>query len=777
MKKIRITLLFTFVVAFSFAQSGQIGQWKDYLPYNKGVSVACAHENVYCAAAGGLFVLSRADNSMEHLSRVNGFSDIEATHVKYNPFNNKVIVVYKNTNIDLINGKSVSNIPDIKNKPLFGNKAINNVYLVDQYAYLASTFGIVVLDMNKEEIKDFYNVTSNNTTLNIRDISADDQNFYVATDSGVFIALRTANLSNYNSWSKMPGLPTGIYNGIATLNGKIYASLSTHLTSNLYRDEVYVYENSAWSLFSKLPTSFGYEIRDIRNVNGKLLITADGLIFTYDDASGTMDYFSGFSGNLLNCFSADIDDDGALWVADKKFGLLRNKDWQTQSFYPSGPLSANVNSIYSTGEDLWLTPGGLNPAASNSYTIEGISTYSNGQWTNIKGPYQAFSLDTIFDILEVAVDPTNPKRAYASSFGCGLLEFKDKKPEKIYDLNNSPLSSAFPGDNKFVRTSGLAFDSKNNLWIGNSNVANVLVVKQQNGAWKTLDFSFFKIPDYPVVTQVLIDKNDQKWIVGSASIGLAVYKGGANDIPSLSTNTKKLTIAEGNGHLPSSTVVCLAEDKNGEIWVGTDKGIAVFYNPGNVFSGQNFDAQTIKIEQDGNIQILLETETVQAIAIDAGNRKWIGTSSSGVYLMSADGTKQIHHFDEKNSPLISNNVKSIGINPTTGEVFFGTPKGMVSFQGDAIEGLEYFENVYAYPNPVKDNYEGPIVIKGLVNNTTLKITDISGTLVSELTSLGGQAIWNRRRLNGERVSSGVYMVFCTNEDGSQKIATKILVIN
>jgi flagellar hook assembly protein FlgD len=203
----------------------------------------------------------------------------------------------------------------------------------------------------------------------------------------------------------------------------------------------------------------------------------------------------------------------------------------------------------------------------------------------------------------------------------------------------------------------------------------------------------------------------------------------------------------------------------------------VFYSPQAIFSSDNVDAQTIKLEQDGNVQLLLETETVQAIAVDDANRKWLGTSSSGVYLMSEDGTKQIYHFDEKNSPLISNNIKSISIDRKTGDVFFGTPKGIMSFRGSATEGLEQFTEVYAYPNPVRDNYTGPIIIKGLVANTIVKITDISGSIVRELNSEGGQAIWDAKNFKGEKVGTGVYMVFCTNQDGSQKIATKVVVIN
>jgi len=265
-------------------------------------------------------------------------------------------------------------------------------------------------------------------------------------------------------------------------------------------------------------------------------------------------------------------------------------------------------------------------------------------------------------------------------------------------------------------------------------------------------------------------------VLSNGGGGILVYKGNTTATPS-AANSKKLTVTVGNGGLPSNLVYCLAKDLDDEIWVGTDKGIAVFYSPENVFTGANFDAQQILLEQDGYVQILLETENVLSIAVDGANRKWIGTSNSGVFLMSADGTTQIQHFDESNSPLFSNTVKSIAINQETGEVYFGTTKGIISYRGTSIEGFEEFTDVYAFPNPVKHDYEGPIAIKGLMNNSTLKITDISGALVYETKSEGGQAVWYGKNFKDERVSSGVYMVFCTSEDGQQKTVTKILVIN
>jgi ligand-binding sensor domain-containing protein len=232
----------------------------------------------------------------------------------------------------------------------------------------------------------------------------------------------------------------------------------------------------------------------------------------------------------------------------------------------------------------------------------------------------------------------------------------------------------------------------------------------------------------------------------------------------------------GSGGLPTNDVYAVAEDLEGQIWVGTNRGVAVFYVPDAIFGSGNYDAQQILIEQDGNVQILLETEAVSSIAIDGANRKWIGTETSGVYLISADGRSQLQHFTVENSPLPSNTISSIAIEGNSGEVFIGTDRGIISYRSDATTGEA--ENVCAlvYPNPVHENYTGPIAITGLVRDSEVKITDVAGNLVYRTTSLGGQAIWPGTDLAGNRVSTGVYLVLVADRSGSTKCNTKVLVV-
>jgi hypothetical protein len=239
-----------------------------------------------------------------------------------------------------------------------------------------------------------------------------------------------------------------------------------------------------------------------------------------------------------------------------------------------------------------------------------------------------------------------------------------------------------------------------------------------------------------------------------------------------------LTKEVGQGELPSNTVLCVVEDLRGEMWIGTSQGLAILSNPSIIFNTEkeNFDARQIIIKVGSNYEIFLGKEQINCIKVDAANRKWIGTPN-GVWLVSEDGYQVIKNFTTLNSPLLSNNVMEIGIDESTGEVFFGTEKGIISFMGDASESLDNFNKVEIFPNPVRPDFTGSVSIRGLVNKATVKITDISGKLVYETISNGGFASWDGRNFNGKRVSTGVYLIFAASKDGEQTHVGKILFIN
>jgi ligand-binding sensor domain-containing protein len=231
-----------------------------------------------------------------------------------------------------------------------------------------------------------------------------------------------------------------------------------------------------------------------------------------------------------------------------------------------------------------------------------------------------------------------------------------------------------------------------------------------------------------------------------------------------------------SGNLPSNDVYCLSKDKNGAIWVGTGRGIAIMTCADLAATG-NCSAYLPIIQQDNFAGYLFQDEQVNTIAIDGANRKWVG-SLNGVWLVSEDGETIIEHFNTTNSPLPGNHIYKIAIDPVTGEVYFATEKGLMSWHGTATEGtIMQKDSVLIFPNPVPPAFGGTIAIRGLAQNALVKITDISGRLVFQTRALGGQAIWNGSDYTGHRPQSGVYLVFATSEEGGEHLVTKIVFIN
>ena len=164
-----------------------------------------------------------------------------------------------------------------------------------------------------------------------------------------------------------------------------------------------------------------------------------------------------------------------------------------------------------------------------------------------------------------------------------------------------------------------------------------------------------------------------------------------------------------------------------------------------------------------------------AIAIDGGNRKWVGTND-GLWLFNEDLTKVLLYFNADNSPLPSSYISDIKIQPLTGEVFFATSQGLISYRGTSTEGDENFDSVKIFPNPVKPDFTGLVGISGLASDVSVKITDVAGNLVYETKAQGGTAVWNVRDYNGKRAATGVYLIFCAASDGSAKFVSKIAVV-
>jgi len=779
--RIFVTLLglLTLPLASIFAQGIGVGQWRDHLPYRTVNQTVEINGKIYAATPHSLFSYNLSDNSVERLTTISGLSDIGIGAIASAENSDVLVVAYTNGNLDLISGNKIINVSDIKRANLTADKEIYNITFKDKIAYLSCGFGIVALDVERQEIKDTYYIGENGSFVQVNDISVDGQYIYAATQNGVYFAdIASQNLTNFNSWSILNmTIPHKNLSNLFHLNGTLHGNYSS-TTSNI--DTIYTY-NPNLGDWERLEAISERENNSIEVLGDEVIIAHSASILRYNSSWEEIDRIFTYSGNSdsPSPLFATQTTDGSTIIGDRRQGLiispLKNQ-YNSIIIQPTGPISINTYSITTQNNTVWVASGGRNASWRPRFIQDGIYIFNEEEWTyhnKLNDP----GFDQIRDILAVAVDPTDEDHLYAASMGGGVVEIRNNKIQQVYDYSNSPLDQSQPDnpDWNWTGVTDIEFDESGNLWVTNSLVSKALKVLTPSGTWVSIDFS--TLFQNPVVGDLLIDNSDYKWFILPGGNGIVVYDDNGTLVNTSDDRAKVLTNASGSGGLPSSTVYSIIQDQDNEIWVGTDLGIAVFYAPENIFEPGGANAQQILVNQDGYNGFLLETEIVTAIAVDGADRKWIGTESSGVFLMSSDGTDLILNFNEENSPLFSNTITTIKINDKTGEVFIGTDKGLIAYKGTAT-GIEYeFNEPYAYPNPVREGYDGLIAIKGLYRNSNVKITDIGGNLVYETFADGGQATWNGRDFNGNKAQTGIYLVFCASPDGAQSVVTKIMFVN
>jgi len=771
----RIIIFFSFLISENACAQGiGISQWRTHLPYQKVIDVAETNSLIYAATPFSLFTYNPADNRVAPFDKVNGLNDIGISKIAYNTQNKRLLVAYTDANIDLIDEEgTVTNIPDIYNKEMLGLKTINNIFFLDHFAYLSCSFGIVVLDVARQEIKDTYFIGTDGKPLNVNDITANDTAFFAATQSGLYYASRMApNLADFHFWHRIDNFyrPGQAFNQVMSFNNKVYAN---YFAGGWDGDTLYVFDGRQWEDF--LPGN--HDRHNQLNVeNSQLFVVNRYSVKVYDTSGKEVINISHAQGESIEPLAVAGDVNQWIWVATKNHGLLRTTANGGGEFIkPGGPGSQHVFALDAAGDNIWVVPGGYQADWSKAYIHDGVFAFTVGQWTNYNNNNTP-ALDSISDMVSVKVDPENPETTYVGTWQEGILKFEKGQLTQIYTPENSSLGP-WLSDMRLVNISGMDYDNQHDLWVANTGARNLLSVLKNNGKWKSfyLGNSLSGID----VASLIVDADNQIWVRKRKNGMLIVYSFN-NTVDDVSDDrVKVLNASRGNGNIPGSTVYSFATDRDGAVWVGTDKGVAVFYNPGDIFtSGVDFDAQQILVPRNdgsGLADLLLVTETVTAIAVDGANQKWIGTQRAGVFLLSADGQKQIHHFTAENSPLLSNSITGITID-ADGEVFIGTGQGLISYRGEATTGHKTNTDVYAFPNPVQPGYAGPIAVKGLVTDASVKITDSYGNLVFETRAQGGQAVWNGKTFDGRQVSAGIYMVFITNNMGTQTLVTKIMII-
>ncbi|MGA0559446.1 two-component regulator propeller domain-containing protein [Larkinella sp. VNQ87] len=718
------------------SSQAQPGTWRTHPSYLSTQTVAAVETKIYAASETGFFSFDPATNEATRLHPGDGFSETGVSQLFYLSDQKRLLVGYRSGLIDLVTVSAtgepgaVSTITLIRDATqISGSKRINHLTRSGDDGYLACDFGIVVLDVSQGEIRDTYrNIGPNGTPVAVYATALAQDSIYAATSRGLLAArlASTVNLAFFGSWRTV-SLPAGTsVRSVVGVNNRLYAAVPGQGVAER--------QGGSWVIVNALPTITG------------LLQTATEWVATAPDelrrASGVV-----LQNALLGEPKELVEAGGSFWVADSLAGLLRVSGNRVEAVGPDGPASDVFQQLATVGPpgqpaNLLALPGGFSEALRPLRRRRGFDQFSQNRWQNFLTP----SLPT--DFVTGVYNPAD-QRTYLGSFGGGLWAYGDQgQPEVV----NRVLANV----------SSLAVDSRGEVWLAtptlNVGVAT-LHVRRQNGQFQSFT------PIRGDSQQLLIDDNGFVWMRLSAGNG-----GGMQVFDPATNRTRLLYDQAGEGDLPDRNVRSLVKDRDGLIWIGTDNGVAVFDNPAGVFTGSVNAYRPIFDRRR-----LLSGESVTALAVDGGNRKWIGTAN-GLYLFNEDGTVLLEHFTTQNSPLPASQINALALEPASGEVFIATPNGLVSYGGTASEPAPVFSALTVFPNPVRPDFGGLVTIRGLVENTVVKIMDAGGQLVYETRSQGGTATWNLRDYRGRSAETGVYFIFAVTADGKEGLAGKLAVV-
>lgn len=763
-------LILFFLMSFVLVQAyPQNNRWTIYAAYHDASKCVSVGSKIYVLSDGGLYSYDYEDMDVVTYDKSGVLSDNGIFDISYCSEEKTLVIVYNNGNIDLLyDDGSVYNMTDFKNKTA-GDKTINDIYVNGKNMYMSTNYGLLIVDIAERIFSKTYTLD-----YGINSVAVDGNFIYAATDNGVYKGNTADNLQDKSKWSV---ITKNAIDEFIDFNGKLYSLTS----SGVFSIDKSTFAMTNISKFSAKYWSICNDMLLLSDASSLYSVGTDGKM-TLLDGKGirTADY----AGNTYWC-ACGTDGLKGMSLKDGKFTE------NVSSVIPDSPMRNYSYFLRMTPENRLLVAGGSFNYNGQSFPGT-LMKYENQSWTcfDEETPIATVGKSLYVNVTDIAQDPNDSEHHFAGSASDGIFEFKDYKMVNHYDYRNSPLQSILPSSsrpNAYVWITGLEYDKDGNLWMLNNQTDTIVRILKNDGKWAALYYS--EIKDIPTLDQVLFDNRGWAWINCRRTTNNPVNYAGVFCVDTKGTleNTAddsrkfitRFSNQDGVAYSPD-LFNCIAEDLDGNIWFGTDKGPFVTYSPEDVFDNGFYFTQVKIPRNDGTnlADYLLSDVNITCITIDGGNRKWMGTSGNGVYLLSSDGIEMIEHFTTENSPLISDNIESIAIDGSTGEVFFGTYAGLVSYLGTATDpaGSLSDDNIKVYPNPVRPEYTGRISITGLMRDTDVKIVSASGYLVNSGTSVGGEYTWDGKNKGGKRVASGVYYVLAADAEGNSGAVAKILVI-
>lgn len=752
-------ILFVVTLTVVFPQSNF--SWGGYFSYNNIVGLAESDSRIIAGTENAVFSKHLATHEIETFNSIDGLKADRITAIYHSKQFNLTVIGNENGLLIVINqsNKQVINKVDIINDiPVASSiKKINHFTEYDGKIFISTDYGISVFNLATLEFDDTFFIGEVGQETKVLQTTIYNNEIYAATE---LFGIRRASLSNpflinYNAWETSH---PGSWLGVATIGNHLVGSLMGGVIHRLL---------STGGTSPILNTS--QTILEIKSANGYLTVTTPSRVYVLNENLAVVTQIGQIFDEPLRFSSSSVIYD-VLYIGTATKGVYAvglNNPNAYQNYIPAGPIRNKVYSITATADNLWCVFGD-NSLLYNPYTPglgrHGISKLTEEGWLHI--PYEEVLEAT--NLSKVTLHPGNENIAYIASNHSGVLKVENNVPTQLYNQTNTGqhgLEGMVGGNTPDVRVLATAFDRSNNLWVTNSGNSRKVKVMNSSSSWQSYPLDVIDtITNY---TDLVIDKNQTKWIATSNK-GLI----GFNE----NYQNRTILISNYENGLPYNHVFTIAADNNNRLWIGTTWGLRVLPSVDRFLTEDQPGVNPVIIMEEGLAQELLYRQTVSKIKVDGADRKWLGTLGSGVFLVSPNGQETIYHFTKDNSPLPSNNILDIDINPRTGEVFFATDKGMVSYKGAATSASDDLSGVYVYPNPVRPEYAGTVKIAGLTDKANIKITDIEGNLVYEAKSEGGTIEWDTTAFGKYRVASGVYMIFITTQDATETKVKKVMII-
>ncbi len=774
MVKTIITLLISTLALCATAQHA-VGDWYIHTSFvgDKIAQVVESEQWVYYLAGNDLFRLDKDTEENEALSRVNDLSDMVITQIHYNSDKDYLVVIYSNSNIDIIKGNgAVVNMPEIKDAVMTASKVINDVTFSPGLIYVATDFGYVVIDDSKFVVKESHLYDKPLTSV---------------AQIGDMLLLASKDT---------------IYSGSAEEYHEILSSFDVEddLKPNcrikpIDENTFFCAEDTTYHVTMTIDTDGQANFNPRRLIDAKVTViqkTVGGYLLMIPNKKCYKTDDHGHNPSLLEeagkeMCSAHPDGDGnTLWAA----GLNGLHKAGSDSYYKPNALSfANPYWMtYNKQSDLLYIsstnfPGKPIPT--------GINTYDGMKWSDVtpKGAPQS-------GIFWIEFMPDDPRTYFISTWQNGLLKVEDNQIALTYNSENSPMVNQY-STNYVVMHPITSIDRNGNLWLVQSYKKEdppiehtVMVLPASKTKLNQVTASDWITPSINVGRST--DEQQARFLsTKNSNYDIKIYTDGNQMTPLYMWNSNgeiQQTVplsfdsfSDQDGEIVSWTnIKCLTEDLSGNVWMGSTEGICMF-NPAQAFKeGSTFNVIRPKVPRNdgtGYADRLMDGIQINSVAVDGANRKWIGTNTSGLFLVSPNGDEIIRKFNTTNSPLATNTIYQVCCNPNNNSVYVTTPAGLYEYFSDSTPAESSYDNIYAYPNPVRPDFMGDVTIVGLMDNTLVKIADASGNVIRQLKSTGGMTTWDGCDQNGNAVKSGVYLVLCSRAGGgSEAVVTKIAII-